>query len=86
MKKIPKIPKLPHGEGTMAWVEKRQQAAYGKMIDGKRMFVYADTPKLAMDKMREKGNRIRHHFIRGCGHGMAQDFQKSRTVHKGFLI
>ena len=55
--KIPKLPQLPHGEGTMTLKEKanhRYEIMYRKMYKGKRLTVYADTASEAMSKMRDK--------------------------------
>lgn len=57
-KKKPKIPNLPYGEGSMIWDEKREKVVYAKSVNGKRVRVYADTPKQAMDKMREQEGKL----------------------------
>ena len=56
--KAAKIPKLPYGEGSMSWIESRQKIMYSKIINDKKIFVYADTPKIAMEKMREKEKKV----------------------------
>lgn len=52
------LPVLPHGEGTLSYVEEKNLIKYRKSVNGKRLTVYASTVKECMKKMREKENEF----------------------------
>lgn len=45
------IPKLPQGQGTIAWLSDRGKYSYKKTVNGKRRVVYAATVKEVMAMM-----------------------------------
>lgn len=49
-----KIPKLPYGQGTICWLEKRKKYSYKKTINRKRVVVYGNSVKDVMKKMQQR--------------------------------
>jgi integrase len=49
-----KIPKLPHGEGNITYIQDRDKLVYRKRVNNKTIAVYGDTVKEVIAKMKEK--------------------------------
>ena len=59
------LPKLPYGEGSMSWMPNKTTIMYKKKVGNKREVVYAETPREAIQKMKDKEKisevKIKHH-------------------------
>jgi ATP-dependent protease HslVU (ClpYQ) peptidase subunit len=56
-KKI-ELPKLPYGEGSMVLMPDGETIQYRKVINGKRVAVYASSVKEALTKMKARKKEI----------------------------